>query len=111
MKNATLVACKAILDSDPVRTRADRETLLRALGIDGPAPDKPAEKIVSCEEAARRLNRTERSVHYLARRGIIRKAKLPGSTRASGVLASDLEKLLQAAVAGEGEGRELEVRS
>ena len=101
MKNATLVACKAILESDPVRTRADREALLRVLGIDGPAPDRPVERILSFEEAAGRLNRTERSIHYLARRGVIRKARLPGSARASGVLASDLDRLLQAAVGGE----------
>jgi len=103
MKNATLVACKAILESDPVRNRADREALLRALGMDEALPERPAEKILSFEEAASRLNRTERSIHYLARRGVIRKAKLPGYTRASGVLASDLDKLLKAAGGGEGE--------
>jgi len=95
MKSATLVALKAIFDSDPARSCQDRETLLRTLGLTatGRVPD-PSDRLVSFEDAARRLNRSPRSIHLLARRGVLRKAMLPGYKRCSGVLASDLDKLL-----------------
>ena len=82
MKTATLTAIKAIYDSDPARSRQDRETLMRTLGlIDGPRASEPADQLIAFEEAARRLNRSPRSLHLLARRGILRKAKLPGFQR------------------------------
>ncbi len=95
MKTSTLTALKAILDGDPVRTRQDRETLMRTLGLEEVAVSKePEDKLVSFEEAAKRLNRSPRSLHLLARRGVLRKAILPGFKRASGVMASDLDRLL-----------------
>ena len=107
MKTTTLTALKAIYDSDPARTRGDREMLLKTLGLsDGTPVGKPADKVIGFEEAAQRLNRTPRAVHLLARRGVLRKAKLPGGIRAAGVLASDLDALL----AGMVEGGSLEVR-
>ena len=51
------------------------------------------------------MSRTPRAVHLLARRGVLRKAKLPGGIRAAGVLESDLEKLLAGMVEGVGEVR------
>jgi len=101
MKTTTLTALKAIYDSDPARTRADRDALLKTLGLaDGATAGKPADKVIGFSEAAQRLNRTPRAVHLLARRGVLRKAKLPGSIRAAGVLASDLDALLANMVAG-----------
>ena len=101
MKTSTLTALKAILDGDPVRTRQDRETLVRTLGLtEGAASKEPDDKLVSFEDAAKRLNRSPRSLHLLARRGVLRKAKLPGFQRASGVLASDLDRLLAGMAAG-----------
>ena len=95
MKTATLTALRAIYDSDPARTRADREALLKTLGLtDGPEVARPVDKLVAFEEAAKRLNRTTRTVHLLARRGVLRKAKMPGGVRCAGVLASDLDALL-----------------
>ena len=95
MKTATLTALRAIYDSDPARTRADREALLKTLGLtDGPEAARPVDKLVAFEEAAKRLNRTTRTVHLLARRGVLRKARMPGCTRCAGVLASDLDALL-----------------
>ena len=95
MKTATLTAMRAIYDSDPARTRADRELLLKTLGLmDGAEAARPADKLVAFEEAAKRLNRTTRTVHLLARRGVLRKARMPGGVRCAGVLASDLDALL-----------------
>jgi len=102
MKTSTLVAIKAIFESDPARTSADRQMLLRTLGLEEPGePCRPADKVVSFEEAAKRLNRTTRTVHLLARRGALRKAKMPGCVRCAGVLASDLEALLVRMVEGD----------
>ncbi len=95
MKTTTLTAMRAIYESDPARTRADREALLKTLGLaESQEAARPAEKLVAFEEAAKRLNRTTRTVHLLARRGVLRKARMPGCTRCAGVLASDLEALL-----------------
>ena len=95
MKTTTLTAMRAIYESDPARTRADREALLKALGLaECQEAARPADKLVSFEDAAKRLNRTTRTVHILARRGVLRKAKLPGCSRCAGVLTSDLEALL-----------------
>ena len=106
MKTTTLTAMRAIYESDPARTRADRESLLKTLGLaEGCSAARQAEKLIGFEEAARRLNRTPRAVHLLARRGVLRKAKLPGGIRAAGVLASDLDALLANMVEG-GEVRE-----
>ena len=106
MKTTTLTAMRAIYESDPARTRADREALLKTLGLaEGCSAARQAEKLIGFEEAALRLNRTPRAVHLLARRGVLRKAKLPGGIRAAGVLESDLEKLLAGMVEGGGEVR------
>lgn len=95
MKNSTLVALMAIHDSDPARTRSDRETLQKMFGLTDVAfVSKPVERVISFEEAAKRLNRTTRTVHLLARRGRLRKARMPGCTRCAGALTSDLDNLL-----------------
>lgn len=95
MKTTTLTAMRAIYESDPARTRADREALLKTLGLmDGAESARPADKLVAFEEAAKRLNRTTRTIHLLARRGVLRKARMPGGVRCAGVLASDLDALL-----------------
>jgi hypothetical protein len=97
MKTATLVALKAILEADPVRTHTDREQLMRTLGLaEGPA-QVPPDRIIPIEEAAARLNRTKRSLHQLARKGAIKKFKIPGLIRACGVRESDLNALIRGA--------------
>ncbi len=97
MKTATLVALKAILEADPVRTHADREQLMRTLGLAEGATQVQPDRIIPIEEAAARLNRTKRSLRHLAQRGALKKFKLPGMSRACGVRESDLNALLQGA--------------
>ena len=100
MKTTTLTAMRAIYESDPARTRADRDLLMKTLGLtDNQEAARPADKLVAFEEAAKRLNRTTRTVHLLARRGVLRKARMPGGVRCAGVLASDLDALLANMVA------------
>lgn len=99
MKTATLTALKAIYESDPARNSNEREALLKLLGVSiGTASNKPADRVLSFEDAADRLNRTTRTVHLMARRGVLRKAKMPGCQRACGLLASDFEKFLESMV-------------
>ncbi len=95
MKTTTLTALRAVYDSDPCRTHEDREILIRCLGLDSDTPTEPPEKILTFEAAAKRLGRSKRAVHALARRNVLRKVTFPGGQRAAGVLASDLDRLLK----------------
>lgn len=97
MKTTTLTAIAAILQADPPKSRADKETLTRAFGLNdtGAAAYQPADVMLTFEEAARRLGRKTKCIHALARRGVIRKAMMPGFSRASGVLASEIDRLLK----------------
>ena len=97
MKTATLVALKAILEADPVRTHADRDQLMRTLGLAEGASQVTPDRVIPLEEAAKRLNRTKRSLHQLARRVLLKKFKLQGISRACGIRESDLNSLLAGA--------------
>ena len=99
MKSSTLVALRAILESDPPKSDKDRVELLNMLGI-GTQPDAPRDKILSFEDAAKRVGRSKRVIHLLARRGVLRKATFPGGQRAAGVRESDLVTLLERMGAG-----------
>jgi hypothetical protein len=94
MKTSTLVALKAILESDPIRTERDRVELLKTLGVEiATAPDA-GDRLLTMREAAARLGRGVRVIHTLARRGALRKYTLPGGVRCAGVRASDIDALL-----------------
>lgn len=84
----------------------ERAELLR-LVVPPPPPPAPTAATTASEprllrpvEAARRLSRSVRYVHRLAKEGILPKVTLPGRTRAAGFRESDLAAL----IAG-GEGR------
>lgn len=94
MKTATLVALKAILDSDPIRTEKDRSELLKTLGVESTAAPDAGDRLLTMREAAARLGRGVRVIHTLARRGALRKYTLPGGVRCAGVRASDIDRLL-----------------
>ena len=97
MKNATLVALRAILESDAPRTKADRAALLQTLGLgDGERAKDTGDRIVSFSEAADRLACSKRSLHNIVARGGLTKVHFPGSNRARGFLATDIDALLRA---------------
>ncbi len=99
MKRSTLVALKAIIDTDPPITRADKKTLLITLGLTDDQNQNvhdEGDRIVSFTEAARRLSCSKRSIHNFVKRGILSKVCFPGCTRARGFLASDVDALLKA---------------
>ena len=94
MKQGTLVAIRAVIESDPPKSDKDRVEVLNALGL-GTEPDAPHDKLISFEDVAKRLGRSKRAVFMLARRGVIPRATFPGSQRAAGVRESDLQKLIE----------------
>lgn len=100
MSNATLAGVMAALAADPARTRKEREALQRALVQVGSA-DR-GDCLLTMAEAARRLNRSKTSVHSFARRGILRKVRLPGFRQNSGIMRSEIERLAEY-IAGRGE--------
>jgi len=90
------------LESDPTITPADRTRLMAILcngvtphKLDCPAPDN-IPRLLRRAEVARRLSRSLRFVDQLAAKGILSKHKLPGRVRATGILASDVDKLITA---------------
>jgi hypothetical protein len=88
---------KAIYDSDPARTRGDKIQLLRTLGLEEEAmvaEKKQPDRMLSFQEAAKRINRTKVTLHMLARRGAFKKTLFPGSTRCAGIRESEVERLM-----------------
>jgi len=53
-----------------------------------------SERILSRDDVATRFNRTTRAVDGWAKRGLLHKVKLPGSSRAVGFRLSEIEALL-----------------
>ena len=46
--------------------------------------------LLTVAEVARRIGKTQKTVHYLAKRGVFRKVAFPGQRRASGIQASSV---------------------
>jgi len=93
MKQGTLVALKAIVDSDPARSESDRTELRRILGL-AETTEAPGDRLLTFDQAAERLGRGKRIIHTLAARGVLKKFCLPGGQRCAGVRASDIDRLL-----------------
>lgn len=75
-------ACKMLASSDSSGTCA-------------PIPIEPA---IPCEDVAKLLRVSKATVEYHARRGRLRKVRLPGAKRACGYVAADVRKLLNGEV-------------
>lgn len=100
MLATTFKIVRSGLESDPSLTPADRTRLMAVLrnGVtphkpDCPPPDNPP-RLLRRAEVARRFGRSLRFVDKLAASGVLAKRKLPGRLRASGFLASDVDKLI-----------------
>lgn len=94
MKQSTVVAVSAIVNADPPRTAADKSELRRILGLADDGLPEAGDRILTFAEAGRLIGRGKRSIHHLARRGVIQKFTLPGTKRAAGVLLSDIHRML-----------------
>jgi len=86
------------LKGDPTISPQERTRLLAALrepAAQRPAPVTSAEpRLLRRGEVARRFGRSLRFVDKLAASGVLAKRKLPGRVRASGFLASDVDRLI-----------------
>lgn len=110
--NTRAAAC-AIIRADQDADARTKARLIALIKSNGGAPaeqaNKPtAPKVCTRAEAARQLGRSLRLVDSLARRGLIRRVKLPGQTRALGLRADDVGALVESstvAAGGEAEGR------
>ena len=74
----------------------ERAELLRLIAPPAPVATTPTSepRLLRPVEAARRLSRSVRSVHRLAKEGFLPKVKLPGRVRACGFRESDLAALI-----------------
>ena len=98
---------RAGIKSDPTITPAERARLVALIKTGGTSPDNSGKvngpRIYQRREAARLAGRSLRWIDSIARRGLVRRVKLPGNIRAVGILAADLERLVQTStVAAEG---------
>jgi hypothetical protein len=100
MLATTIKIVRSGLESDPSLTPADRTRLMAVLrnGVTPHKPDCPppdnTPRLIRRAEVARQLSRSLRFVDKLAASGVLTKRKLPGRVRASGFLASDVDKLI-----------------
>lgn len=98
MLNTTLEIVRSGLKADPTLTPQDRARLLATLRETEKQPIGPAisaaPRLIRRAEAARRLSCSLRTVDKLAASGVLAKRKLPGRVRASGFLASDVDRLI-----------------
>lgn len=101
MLKTTVDVIRAGLNSDPTISANDRVRLLTMLrnGTDAAAAPIPSSsrviKVLRREEAADVLGRSLRFVDSLARRGLLRRVKLPDRKRACGVRADDVAALIE----------------
>lgn len=99
MLETTLAIIKSGLKGDPSISPRERAALLARLrnGLNDTKPEplpEPAARLIRRREAAARLSCSLRLVDRLAATGVLRRRKLPGRTRASGFLESDVASLV-----------------
>jgi hypothetical protein len=94
MLPTTIDLIKAGLKSDPTLSAADRARLMGLLRNGGAQSARPMRndppRILRRAEAASRLGCSLRTIDKLAKAGLLPKRRLPGRTRACGILESDL---------------------
>ncbi len=97
MQTTTLEIVRSALKADPSLAPAERQDILAALRNRDREPGQPADRLLRPAEVARILGRSVRSVHMLARDGVLRKVSFPGRARAAGFRQSDVLALLSGA--------------
>ena len=90
MKPATLDAIRAVIQSDPCRSTAERRALAGLLGA-----ETPTAGIMTRRDVAKLLNRTTAHVDALAREGTLDRVKLPGRVRGCGFRKDQVEKMIE----------------
>jgi predicted DNA-binding transcriptional regulator AlpA len=100
MLPTTLKICRTAFEADQTLSPADRSRLVALLRNGATArhvePTNRVERLIRRREVAERISCSLRTVDKLAATGILAKRKLPGRTRASGFLESDVVALITA---------------
>ena len=96
MTTSTLDIIKSVLKNDPTLNPADISRIVGVMQAPKQEADQEPEKprILRRSEVAKRLSVSTRSVDLYTAKGLLRKVKLPGQSRAAGFLESDLNKLI-----------------
>lgn len=94
MTQATKTAVLAIIRADATISDEERARIEAALQGDGAAAKIPA--VVSRREAAKLIGRTPHLLDYYARRGLLKRVRLGGSSRALGFSVESLRALMRA---------------
>jgi hypothetical protein len=93
MTHATQNAIRAILSADQTLSPADRQKALARLAHPE-AATATGPKVLRFSEAARQLSLTTRALRYGLQAAGIEAVSLPGRSRAFGIRASDLDRLI-----------------
>ncbi len=91
MKDSTRTIIQSLMTDDATLT--DRERDLLAVAVAG-GEQQPTDSIMTRAEAAQLLRRDVHTIDAYARRGILKRIKYPGQTRAPGFRASDVRALI-----------------
>ena len=107
LNQATSAGIMAMIRADQdadSRTKAHLLAIIKSGGVPPPDANKPNRPLVfQRTEAARLASRSRRWIDEQARRGLLRRVKLPGKHRAIGIRSDDLFRLIESStVAVEG---------
>lgn len=93
MSYAMMKAIRAAIDALPALERQHLFAGYSRAGVRIGVPDP--ESLVRRGEAARRLCCSPRHIDHLVHQGLLRKMKLPGRSRSCGIVASDIQRLIE----------------
>ena len=102
MMEQTKTALVSVIRMDPTITEEMRKSALAILsGSSVPSRETfVSPRVVSRREAAIMIGLGPKRVDDFTRRGILKRVKFPGASRASGILCSSIEKAIEAGVVG-----------
>jgi predicted DNA-binding transcriptional regulator AlpA len=92
MTPQTKTIIEAAIKCDSTMTEAEKAVFLNHLKT--PAEDGDADKMLTVQEVARRLHKSQKTVHEWCKQGYLKKVTIGKNSRASGVLVSSLEQWL-----------------
>lgn len=95
MTKQTRAIIESAISLDGTMAEAEKAAILASL--DGGRGD--GDEVLPVAEVARRLHRTPKTVHLLARQNLLKKVTFGKQSRASGILASSLAALLKGGAA------------
>jgi hypothetical protein len=98
LNQATQVGIIAMIRADQDADGATKTRLIEVIRSSGepPSAEKPqGPRVYTRKEAARLMGRSLRYIDALGVKGLVRRVQMPGNQRACGIVAADLEKLIE----------------